>query len=156
MTEMQTLTIGTQTYVLVDGKAIHFDAPQDLSPEEKAQALDNLGAAPADNSPMMLGVEYRTTEKWQNKPVYTMLQNVGSFPSAGAVSYYAIRAGITKILRVKGTAANAGFSVPYTSTDAHLTISGTVYGGAATIIVYVEKGDLNADECIAQVWYIKD
>ena len=109
-----------------------------------------------ENPPMTLGVEYRTTERWQDKPVYTKLLNIGAFPSAGAVSHYTIGTGITKILRVKGASANAGFAVPYTGTDAYLTISGTVYEGSANVIVYVEKGELTADKCIAQVWYIKD
>lgn len=119
-------------------------------------AEDGWGVWEYENPPMVLGVEYRTTERFEGKPVYTMLNNVGSFPSVGAVSYYTIKNGVAKILRVKGTSANGGFPVPYISTDAYLTISGTVNGGAMTIIVYVEKGDLIADQCIAQVWYIKD
>lgn len=36
------------------------------------------------NPPMQLGVEYRTTERYQGKPVYVSLINCGNMPSAGA------------------------------------------------------------------------
>ena len=32
------------------------------------------------NPPMELGVEYRTTERWQGKPVYTKLVDCGALP----------------------------------------------------------------------------
>ena len=34
------------------------------------------------NPPMLLGVEYRTTERYQGKPVYTRLVDFGSFPNS--------------------------------------------------------------------------
>lgn len=34
------------------------------------------------NPPMTLGVEYRTTERWNDAPVYTMLINFGAMPNA--------------------------------------------------------------------------
>ena len=33
-----------------------------------------------DNPPMELGKEYRTTERWNGKPVYACLANAGPFP----------------------------------------------------------------------------
>lgn len=33
------------------------------------------------NPPMAVGVEYRTTERWQGKPVYTQLFDCGSLPN---------------------------------------------------------------------------
>ena len=108
------------------------------------------------NPPLSLGVEYRTTEKWQYKPVYTKVINVGAFPSVGATSFYGIGNDITKIIRVNGTSSTTGFSVPYCSTDAYITISGTVYGGNASVILYAERGDIPSGNCIAQVWYIKE
>lgn len=47
MIEMKTLTMGGKTRKVVDGNAVHFDAPQDLTPEEQAQARDNVGAVSA-------------------------------------------------------------------------------------------------------------
>ena len=37
------------------------------------------------NPPMTLGVEYRTTERYLEKPVYARLVNCGNMPSAGGV-----------------------------------------------------------------------
>ena len=42
---------------------------------------DNKGEWEWTNPPMQLGVEYRTTERWQGKPVYTMLVDVGVLPN---------------------------------------------------------------------------
>lgn len=48
MIKAKTLTIGKQVLVLVDGKAIHFDAAQDLTPDEQALARANTGAVSAE------------------------------------------------------------------------------------------------------------
>lgn len=108
------------------------------------------------NPPMVLGVEYRTTERWNGKAVYTKLVNCGALPAAGAAVHYGIGYDITKILRVNGVPSTQGFTVPYISTDAFITVSGTVYDGRAYIVVYVDRGELAEDECIVQAWYIKD
>lgn len=108
------------------------------------------------NPPMVLGSEYRTTERWQGKAVYTKMLNVGAFPGAGAVSYYGFGDDITKIIKINGAAANAGFAIPFTSQDESVAISSTVYQGLASIVLYVEKGDFTDTQCIAQVWYTKD
>lgn len=39
-----------------------------------------------ENPPMMLGVEYRTTERYLGKPVYTKLVNFGALPKASTSS----------------------------------------------------------------------
>lgn len=44
--EMKTLTIGSDTFTVVDGEAVHCCA-QDLTEEQKAQARANIGAAAA-------------------------------------------------------------------------------------------------------------
>lgn len=41
-----------------------------------------------NNPPMALGTEYRTTEKWQGKPVYTMLLDFGALPNATSKTIY--------------------------------------------------------------------
>jgi hypothetical protein len=40
-----------------------------------------------DNPPMILGVEYRTTERYNGQPVYTMLFNTGELANGGAFTY---------------------------------------------------------------------
>lgn len=109
-----------------------------------------------ENPLMELGKEYRTTERWNGKAVYTKLVDCGAFPSGGTKKDREIGSGVTKILRAEGTSANSGFTVPYTDNTACVHISATLYQGTALIILYVEKGDLTADSCIAQIWYTKD
>lgn len=47
-------------------------------------STDEWGAWEWLNPPMELGVEYRTIERYQGKPVYVSLINCGNMPSAGA------------------------------------------------------------------------
>lgn len=109
-----------------------------------------------ENPPMMLNMEYRTTERWSGVVVYTKMVNCGAFYPAGSMLYYGVGETATRILRVTGTAENSGLSVPYVGTDASVHISANVYEGKGMIGVYVDMGDLTADKCIAQVWYTKD
>lgn len=48
--------------------------------------LDNLGWQPWEylNPPMVLGVEYRTTERFNGHPVYSKLFNSGALPAVGS------------------------------------------------------------------------
>lgn len=41
------------------------------------------------NPPMQLGVEYRTTERYQGKPVYVKLVNAGTMPTANTAKLVA-------------------------------------------------------------------
>lgn len=43
MKDMKTLTVGEQTYKIVDDNAVHF-TEQTLTPEQQAQARANIGA----------------------------------------------------------------------------------------------------------------
>ena len=50
---------------------------QDAPPGETLEALDDWL-----NPPMQLGVEYRTTERYQQVPIYTKAVNFGAAPNA--------------------------------------------------------------------------
>ena len=83
--------------------AVRYDAAQTLTDEQKAQARDNISAMQGIestdhpgcyyvlngsavewiNPPMQLGVEYRTTERYNGKPVYVKLVDFGALPNAG-------------------------------------------------------------------------
>ena len=54
------------------------------------------------NPPMQVGVEYRTTERWQGNPVYVKLIDAGTLPNS-STKYVesAIVNGITKVVDVK-------------------------------------------------------
>ena len=101
--------------------------------------------------PMELGVEYRTTERYQGKPVYTKLVDCGALPNAtrktvnhGATVEYMLRC-----------AANctAGYkdSLPYWYDDNDYC---TVYASTTQIIFNTPK-DLSDRTANAQIWYTK-
>jgi hypothetical protein len=107
------------------------------------------------NPPIELGRDYRTTERWQGKAVYTKIVNCGKFPTEGAKNHTHFSTHTTQIIRVNAI-GSSGFAVPYTATDAKVYVSATIYEGTAQIVVYVEMGDLTDKDCYAQVWYTKD
>lgn len=103
------------------------------------------------NPPMVLGQEYRTTEKYSGNPVYTKLVDCGALPNAtrktvnhGATVEYMLRC-----------AANctAGYkdSLPYWYDDNDYC---TVYASTTQIIFKTPK-DLSDRTANAQIWYIK-
>lgn len=40
-----------------------------------------------ENPPMIVGVEYRTTERHNGKPVYVYCANIGALPASGSMSF---------------------------------------------------------------------
>ena len=103
------------------------------------------------NPPMALGIEYRTTERYMGKPVYTKLVDCGALPNAtrktvnhGATVEYMLRC-----------AANctAGYkdSLPYWYGDNDYC---TVYASTTQIIFNTPK-DLSDRTANAQIWYTK-
>lgn len=59
------------------------------------------------NPPMALGVEYRTTERWEGKAVYTKLVDFGALPNTASKSVYAGVSGATGVIGYEGVTANA-------------------------------------------------
>lgn len=59
------------------------------------------------NPPMALGVEYRTTERWQGKVVYTMLFDIGAMPASKAAKQVSLPDGLNpgQIIRCEGSCA---------------------------------------------------
>ena len=73
------------------------------------------------NPPMQVGVEYRTTERWMNKPVYTKAIDCGALPSVGQskeVNIY--KSGVSNITEVIGT-MSTGDNLPYLNYAAYST-----------------------------------
>lgn len=58
-----------------------------------------------DDPPMYVDTEYRTTERWQGKPVYTKLVSFGALPNCTTKSL-AHGISVTQILRACGQASN--------------------------------------------------
>lgn len=103
--------------------------------------------------PLVVGVEYRTTERWKDKAVYTKLVHIGTLPTAGNVTTCKHGAAATNILRCTASTSE-GATIPTWYTDEY-------YGeiGADKNSVFVTAGpssDYNTITCDAQIWYTKD
>jgi hypothetical protein len=63
---------------------------------------------------MLPGVEYRTTERWQGKPIYTMLLSLGNFPNATEKTVYHNIANLDRPLSVTVSAKSSdwAFALP--------------------------------------------
>lgn len=75
------------------------------------------------NPPMVLGVEYRTTERWMGKAVYAKLVNFGALPNA-TVASCEHGASATYIVRCTGAMSN-GSSLPYYYGSNYIELSAT-------------------------------
>ena len=60
------------------------------------------GAVEWINPPMILGVEYRTTERWNGEPVYTMAINFGALPNSGTRSVESVVNADAEDIRIDG------------------------------------------------------
>ena len=58
------------------------------------------------NPPMLLGKEYRTTERYQGKPVYAKLINFGNLPNKGTTTFKHGIANIDRVISACGNAKN--------------------------------------------------
>lgn len=107
-----------------------------------------FGKVPAD-----LSVEFRTTERWKGKTVYTKLVDCGAMPNA-TVKQVAHGAAATQMLRCCGQITGGSYldSLPYWYSDTdYCTIC------ASTTAIIMRSGtDLSARTATAQIWYTKD
>lgn len=104
-----------------------------------------------ENPNMELGKEYRTTERWKNKAVYTKLVEVGALPASGSKSF---PLGIfpSYILSHNLSAEKDGFYYSHL-TDIKSYVSS--YGGEANLNVS-NTTDLSAYKGTVKVKYTKD
>lgn len=95
---------------------------------------------------MSVGVEYRTTERWNGKVVYTKLVNYNGMPNSNR---YAVAHGaaVTQMLRCAGMNITTGMNIPCD------TIS--VFANKDTITI-ITTANHNADKAYVQIWYTKD
>ena len=59
-----------------------------------------------ENPPMQVGVEYRTTERWQGKAVYTKLVDLG-LSASGSMNIYHNELGATNMVRISTVMVNS-------------------------------------------------
>lgn len=110
------------------------------------------------NPPMLTGVEYRTTERYNGKPVYTKLVNLGVVADQG--SYSTGVSGV--VIRYVAQLPSAGITVPYNGRNTAYFGTSSVYVCLATdggiwyshwVIGSSYSGRFTAN---IQLWYTKD
>lgn len=119
---------------------------------QRACTKGTWGAWEYFNPPMVLGVEYRTTERWNGKVVYTKLVDCGAAPNASTKSVYVTDTSAINLIRWSGYATYSGIPLP------------TSYAGWTSYVVWNSNGfqftlTTNADRSscnvYVQVWYTK-
>lgn len=105
------------------------------------------------NPPMQLGVEYRTTERYDGKPVYVLCVNLGDIPADGAVeipvTYSAAGPQIIRFAGIFGVHA-----LPLRSYDVWLDVQRSSFD---KIMVTMHCGTevLVGGDVSVQIWYLK-
>ena len=97
------------------------------------------------NPPAVMGVEYRTAERWQDHIVYTMVVNLGAASNGKTVTH---GAGAKEIIRAAGKLANIPMPV-YFGENFNASIS------VALDIIHIYETGYDAVLSTAQLWYIK-
>lgn len=96
-----------------------------------------------DNAPMMLDTEYRTTERWNGKPVYVKTFKVDSLPNN---SYVDVPYGISNlgmVIDCRGC-ANSNIVLPNISTSETSTINLVSSGDYFRITTHTDRSNLYA------------
>lgn len=102
-----------------------------------------------ENPPMSLGVEYRTPERWQNKPVYTKLIDFGAMPNSSAKEV-AHGATATQIVRCRGQISD-GRTIPYGGTHIYNV---DVFANLTNVIIDTNSS-YSQYTATVQIWYTK-
>jgi hypothetical protein len=105
------------------------------------------------NPPMEIGVEYRTTERWNGKVVYTCLVNCGSVAGDGVTSTYP-NLNITQCISCEAC-STAGDSFPVKWVDIS-DIYVNAYANKTAIHVYTSGGYSTTATIYAKLRYTKD
>ena len=121
---------------------------------------------------MVLGVEYRTTERYGGYPVYIKRINMGKGPVSGTTTKFMMHTGnnpeMTALLGAEVYAqgfsmGTEGFimndyilTLPYQTEAAELAVSVGYITGDYSVSVYSIKGDLSFATCYATVRYLKE
>lgn len=110
------------------------------------------------NPPMSLGVEYRTTERWNGKVVYTCLVNCGN-PVDGSTKSVNHNLTMTQCISCEACAistAGDSFPVIYGGDSTGSLIHANVYANNGRIHVYTSGGYNESAIIYAKLRYVKD
>ena len=101
------------------------------------------------NPPMAVGVEYRTTERWIGKPIYTKLIDCGNMLNAEPKTI-AHGCEAINVVRCHG-ATNLGTTIPYRWNDYYLSVSAD-----RTNILICINADFSDQSCVVELYYTKN
>ena len=103
-----------------------------------------------ENPPMLAGVEYRTTERWNGKAVYTALVNVGAFPESGMTN---AETGITATGIVRFHAAIGYTTLPLAG---NMEINTFHTGEEITVQLHTDGERIYTNDVMVTLYYIKN
>lgn len=109
-----------------------------------------------DNPPMELGIEYRTTERWDGKAVYTKAISCGNLPAVGTQRATAHNASATQMLRVCGHFDGRDALPFYDKNIGDIRISASLNSVKINVINWEHTTDVTSLTASAQIWYLKD
>ena len=117
------------------------------------------------NPPMILGVEYRTTARYQGKPVYVKTVSTGAMPAgAGMSNRVTVRPSIPAsdvdtFIRFEGLVTNGtmNYTLPvgYGNTKTEPDISGYLYKYADYVVICQSSYDMSEYSGTLTFWYTK-
>ena len=99
------------------------------------------------NPPMMIGIEYRTTERYLGKPVYVKVVNFGNYPTSGTKTV------AHKISNVRNIVSCLGTSSLGNSVNGYLYVS--VFYADKTNINITVTDDVSNNEVKVMLKYTK-
>lgn len=147
LVKVQTIILGTASYQGYVLRRVYSNATAAWSPYEWV------------NPPVQLGVEYRTTERYNENPVYARLVNVGPFPSPGTHKEVSIETGHSSVELVSCSFKVGQWEVPTTMFGGTRDDTGIVeaYGrtsGSKLIVyLYTKQRDLSSINVLAYFKY---
>lgn len=102
------------------------------------------------NPPMVLGVEYRTTDRYKGKTVYTKLFSCGTLVTGNVID--SASSGVQAIIRYNGVVGTS--ALPFMEYDCYLRVGIT----AGQLTAVINGGSLAplAETVYAQAWYTKE
>lgn len=103
------------------------------------------------NPPMALGVEYRTTERYQGKPIYAKCVDFGTLPNSGRKQMAYTESGGFHVISISGNANGATNNFPIPSSTIAVV---KAYANSASVFLDTE-GDLSAYTAYVIVKYTK-
>ena len=102
------------------------------------------------NPPMVVGQEYRTTERYMGKPVYTKLIYCDTLPNT-TYKLFPHGATVSQAIRCVGQMSD-GNSLPFRFSTTNYV---EIYAGPENIVIFAGNDKTNRS-AYAQMWYIKD